>query len=516
MEIQSNIKKVAIYSRKSRPDETDEVLQRQLQVLIDMAEQNKWEWDVFQEIGSSMSINEKDRPELNKLLNKIQSYEYDGVLVTDADRISRDIGHMDHIKKILESYGVKLITTTKVYDYNKQEDVLMSDMMAIVAKQEYMNTKKRLIRGRRTAAKQGRWQGRVPMGYKKEQGILVVDEETKPIITRIYKLYLQDGLSSNEISRKLEIEGVRAPTGAIISPEWIGAILRQEAYKGVSMFGRTKQSKTEKTAAGNPKLILADEEEQIRVENAHEAIISPEDWDKVASIRAKRNSNPIASRIGKNPFSSLISCTVCGRKHSFQREKNGKIRVQGCQTRNYHEGETSYTLCPNQGIYLSEFEKGFYVELAKFTSQLEDNLEVIKANVNEENTKSLADEVASLNKSTKAVESRIKKIQEAFVLGIMDSQEAQQEIKKYKGEKSELEKQLEIMSHTTQEDRTTKLENLILRLKELLKGTSSMPAKDINDLFKTYIEKIEYSRVAKVKRERNVPITIQIHYKHAI
>ena len=147
------IERVAIYSRKSRPDETDEGIKRQLQFLIEKCDESGWEYEVFQEVGSSQDIN---RPELNKMLKKVEGFHYDAVVVTDQDRLSRTTKDFAYIKDILTNYGVQVVTSSKIYDYATQEDDLMSDMQSIVAKQEYLNIKKRLVRGKRQSAKGGK------------------------------------------------------------------------------------------------------------------------------------------------------------------------------------------------------------------------------------------------------------------------------------------------------------------------------------------------------------------------
>ena len=514
MEIKTEIKKVAIYSRKSRPDETEEVLQRQLQILVEMADKNIWQWEVFQEIGTSMSIDERDRPELNKMLAKVQSYEYDGILVTDSDRISRDIEHSAHIKKMLANYGVKLITTTKVYDYNSQEDDLMSDMMAIIAKQEYLNTKKRLIRGRKASASQGRWQGKAPLGYKydKELGKLVIDETTAPTIRRIYELYLQ-GLSSTDIARELDIEGTRTPSGTLFTSSRIINILRYEVYKGTTVFGKTRNSKTEKFANGRPKQQPTDEEVQIRVEDAHEAIISPEDWHKVENIRKQRVSKPVASRLGKNPFSSLIKCGLCGQTHSFQKDsRRGTLRIQSCQTRHY-EDDGSYQVCSNQGVALEVFEKGFYKELSTFVYQLEEYLEVIKENAKADDVHNPEVELEILSQQIKKLNAQMKKVQQAFILEIMEEVEAKSETKKIRNQIEALEKQIEDIKNTTNENKVEGLQNLINRIQNILTGETEMEPKEINQLFCTFIDKIEYKRVGTVKGSYKADIELKLHFK---
>jgi len=515
MELKIEIRKVAIYSRKSRPDETEEALKRQLQVLVDMAEKNNWSWEVFQEVGSSMSMEERDRPELNKMLRKVQSYEYDGILVTDADRLSRDMEHSAFMKKMFQNYGVKLITTTKVYDYNTQEDDLMSDMMAIIAKQEYLNTKKRLMRGRKASAQAGKWQGKAPIGYKvnKETGKLMIDESSAPLIRRIFELYLQ-GLSSTDIAYRLELEEMRTPMGKFPTSAKVAQILKNEVYIGVAIFGKTVFSKTEKRSNGTPKQVKNDEELMVRIENAHEPIISKEEWEAVDKIRSERLPLPVASRIGKTPFSSLITCGICGRTHSFQVNTRfrEKIRIQSCLTRHYDEsGE--YSVCKNQGIDLDLFEKGFYMELSGYIDELENYLEVVRSNAKLEDVYNPEEEIAQFDLEIKKLQDQMKKAQQAFLLEIMDEREAQFQIKSRKKKIAELEERKQEIINTPRVDVAQSLEDMVNRLRNILAGTSNMEAKDLNALFRTFIEKIEYRKIGHIRGSKNAPLEIKIHYK---
>ena len=513
MEIHLKIKKVAIYSRKSRPDETEDALQRQLQILIDMAIKNNWEWEVYQEIGSSMSIDERDRPELSKLLRKVQVYEYDGVLVTDADRLSRDMEHSAYIKKMFANYCVKLITTTRVYDYNVQEDDLMSDMMSVLAKQEYVNTKKRLMRGKIASAKEGKWQGKTPLGYKldRETKKLVIDEAEEPIVREIFQLYI-DGASSNEIANKFNFEGILTPMGGKYTQSRIGRILRNEVYKGDAVFGKTACSKVEKYDSGAPKQLPTDEEDQIRVEKAHPSIITDEDWLKAETIRKARAKLPVASRIGKNPFSTLIKCSTCQRTVTFQLDKQGRMTMGSCKTRVYN-ADGSYKICPNQGLLLSIFEEIFYNHFAQFIDQLEGELDYIKSKMSEEDVFNPEEEIAKINGRIRKMDGRIKKVQQAFLAEILDEQEAKDEVKSIKYQQRKLELEFEKIKNTPIESKVDPLGELVSDLKDILLGTTKMQSKEINELFRNVIDKIEYTRIGKIKGSRKTPFSIKIVYK---
>lgn len=348
--VQNKIKKVAIYSRKSRPDETDDVLQRQLAFLIDKCVENNWEYEVYQEVGSSQSINEKVRPELNKMLEKVQSYHYDAIVVTDQDRLSRTTSGFAQIKEVLSKYGVHVVTSTKIYDYNTQEDDLMSDMQSIVAKQEYLNVKKRLVRGKRQSAKEGNWVGgKTPVGYQYDhKSKKLIPDEYAAVIKRIFNLYLS-GKSSTDIERIFDLEGTLTPTGAKWNKARISVVLANPVYKGTVIYGKTKVSKVEKMPSGSPKQLKTDENDQIIIENAHQPIISPDEWETAKAIREGRLTKPPSARIGKVIFTGLIKCSFCGRTHSFQRRKGKELRITSCLTRNYDEDGIKYSVCQKKG-----------------------------------------------------------------------------------------------------------------------------------------------------------------------
>lgn len=53
-------------------------------------------------------------------------------------------------------------------------------------------------------------------------------------------------------------------------------------------------------------------------------------------------------------------------------------KISSCQTRLYNEDMTQYSVCPNKGVNLYEFEKLFYIELGQNADKLEEYVELIK------------------------------------------------------------------------------------------------------------------------------------------
>ena len=502
----NKIKKVAIYSRKSRPDETDEVLQRQLAVLLDICSKNNWEYDVFQEVGSSQDIN----PELNKMLAKLQDFHYDAVVTTEQSRLGRNDVVIAQVKHVLATYGVKLITPTQTLDLATQEGTLYSDMQTLVDKQEYLNTRKRLIRGKRQSAKTGNWVGgRTPVGYTYDSiSKRLVPNEYAPVIERIFRLYLL-GKSTTDIAEQFELEGVFTPQGFKWDKARIAVVLANPAYKGTAIYGKTKVSKISRKPSGAPRQFKTTEEEQIIIDDAHQPIVSPEDWERVRVIRESRNSKPPSARIGKVIFTGLIKCSLCGRIQSFQRRKGKELRITSCQTRHYKE-DGSYTVCENKGVRLDKFEKLFYFQFEDFVNALEQHLDDIKNYTPIGEVINRADEKVSIEKAIKSKGQEIKRVQKGFQMGGYTDEEFTQAIKEIRNQITQLEQELEeLNSSKSQIEEINELEDSVSKLRAILEGSTKMSKSDINALLRKHIDYIEYTRIGDHKAE----IEIKVQYK---
>lgn len=507
----NNIKSVAIYSRKSRPEETDDALKAQLAFLIDMCVRNDWEYEIFQEVGSSQDMG---RPELNKMLEKVKEFCFDAVVVTDQDRLSRNTGGFGQIKDILMAYGVKVVTSTKTFDYDKHEDDLMSDMYSIVAKQEYLNIRRRLTRGKRQAAKDGkRACASAPYGYQIEPKTkkLIVDPDVAPMIQKIFSLYL-DGYTTSQIQRIFEVEGILTPKGTVWASSRIAHVLKNAVYKGTYVFGKTKLSKTSKFANGKAKQISVDESEQIIIENSHEPIISVDDWEKARQIREKRITIPPGARHAKVAFTRLIKCALCGNTLTFTKMNNRKnrLRIKGCTTK-YYTDDTNFTICENRGANVHEFESIFYEQLSKYVVQLKDFVDVMEQNL-EKKDSTIVNEKSTIESQMKKIDAAIKKVQQGFIMDLFTDEEAQKQMKQLRAQRKHLEQDLIRVSEMSVTDEVDTLKGVVKQLEDLLLGQSDLPVSEVNDLLHTVIDYIEYKRVGS---GHNVPIEITIHYKNS-
>ena len=179
-----------------------------------------------------------------------------------------------------------------------------------------------------------------PLGYKKHpdiKGKLLVDEETKWIVEKIFSLAYQ-GYGSAKITKVLREEKV--PTASWLNftrygtlahifegkpeskrYEWtiahVKAILKSEVYIGNSVHNRQST-----VSFKSKKKVRKPESEWFRVENTHEPIIDKEVFYRVQEqIKSRRRqTKEKATPI----FAGLVKCADCGWSMRFATNKANK------------------------------------------------------------------------------------------------------------------------------------------------------------------------------------------------
>lgn len=495
-----SIKRVAIYVRKSRKEETDETIKRQEEVLLDFCHKHNWKYEKFKEVGSSQNL---DRSELQKMLKKIKLFSYDGIVVADLDRLSRNTGHFGIIKEILIASGCFVITPLKIYDFTQQDDDLFSDIQSVMAKNEYQNIRRRLVRGVKQSAKDGNWaKGKAPVGYIRDQKTKRLKKTSDAkIIGKIFELYLK-GYSTKEIANKFIQEGITTTRNTVWSPSGITQIMNNPVYRGVSILGKTK-------ALNGKRGVKTKKDEQIIVENTHEPIVSLDEWTKIEEIKEKRNTRPPSIKIGKHVFSGLIKCALCGQTHSFQKgnRKNKVWRISSCQTRIYSNQNDlqHYTICPNEGCILETFEELFYKEFIQYVDEVKKYYDLIKNEtvINEINYN---DEIKEKEKEIQKLENDIKRVQKGFIMKIFSDEEAQEQVsilkKRINSNKEEI-KNLDKMDKESEKD---VLKNKIKKIESFFTSKNLMNEVASNDILREIVNMIIYKKI-------NGNISIKIIYK---
>ncbi len=131
-----------------------------------------------------------EREALLQMLDDAEKGLFDAVVVTEADRISRDLDLKGWIKISLLRAGVQLIELNK-REVQTPEDLFFNRLIEAFAEYETMRRQARIERGKLKAVKKGIPITRMPRGYRKKKDKIWIVEEEAEQIRQIFRDYLE-------------------------------------------------------------------------------------------------------------------------------------------------------------------------------------------------------------------------------------------------------------------------------------------------------------------------------------
>lgn len=342
----------AMYLRKSRADAEaeargeGETLARHEKMLREYAEaHNLVVLDIYREIVSGDTI--ADRPEMQRLLSALERDEYDAVLCADIDRLGRGDGSdQAMILKSFKYSGTQIITPYKTYDPRSEMDEEYLEYVQLIARGELKRIKRRMWAGRVASAKEGKWQGKVPFGYRKvklenERGYTLEPHPLEAEAVRsIFRWYGIDGLGKGMISDRLNALGFHSADGNPFEPATVGTILRNPVYIGMVTWAKRRRQVVIRDGAEVATRPINDA--PIHAPGLHPAILTQELWDAVAErLKTNKETHTPRSLNLVNPLAGLLYCSECGRcmRYLPEYKKSRSYAIfrcfrKGCITKN--------------------------------------------------------------------------------------------------------------------------------------------------------------------------------------
>jgi site-specific DNA recombinase len=324
--------KAAIYCRVSTDNQEREGTSLQTQLdncLLYCQEKN---YDVscrFSEAYSGLSL---ERPELDKLRERVRTEAIDIVVCYCLDRLSRDPGHGVILLQELEKHNIKLETVTEDVD-NSELGKLISYIRGFASKLEAEKIKERTTRGKRAKAKAGRITcgGSARLyGYNYHKatpeigGRRTVNEEEAKWVRQVYEWYVNDCASTTEITYRLRKLVVPTKCGGLWCRAAVVNILKNPAYIG----------KTYAFTTLNGRVFSKNKEEWIEIPDATPAVISNELFD-AAQQQLRVNAAKSARNVKRQYLlRGRIICKRCGRSFYSGYSYDGP-RGEHTETRRY-------------------------------------------------------------------------------------------------------------------------------------------------------------------------------------
>ncbi len=284
--------------------------------------------------GSSLSFFEdrdrsgytfEQREGYQRMRKGLLNHSYDILVVKDFSRFSRRNSRGLVELEDLRDAGVRIISIGDGIDFPNDDDWLKIQFQFLINEMPVTDASKKVRAVVNRRQKDGKWICAAPYGYKinARQEFEVVPTEAE-IVRKIFQLYIE-GWGYKRIANYLTDEGIPTPRMSererkeaagkeykrAVKPEWaivsVQGILENDFY-----IGTLRQSKYTRQKI-NGKDVRKDVDEQIVIENHHQAIIEYRDFRIVEELRRSRSRSDYRGvKKYENTYTGFLVCGDCG------------------------------------------------------------------------------------------------------------------------------------------------------------------------------------------------------------
>ena len=325
----------ALYVRLSREDgdklESESIISQKA-YLQDYLQTHKdlIQYKVYADDG--WSGTNFDRPQFLAMIDDIKAGKVNCVLVKDLSRFGRNyIESGRYLETFFPLMNVRFIAINDHIDSYEDPNSVSNVMVPMknVMNDEYCRDISNKVRSSLDIRRsQGKFIGSfATYGYKKDPNDhhrLIIDEEAAAVVRNIYSWFVEGksiigvakhlnslGIPNPSAYKRLQGMKYHHPANDKLDGLWpdssVRRILRNEIYTGIMVQGRNKViSYKVQVARAVP------EEDWIRVENTHEAIIPRETFELVQEL-LQRDTRTAPGKQNLDLFSGFLRCADCGR-----------------------------------------------------------------------------------------------------------------------------------------------------------------------------------------------------------
>ncbi len=479
-------KKCGLYLRVSTEDQAREgfSLPEQRERLETFCKFKGYEIiDYYEDAGISAKTG-NHRPEFERLKEDIKSKRVNTIVALKLDRITRSIFDWENLITFLDENNAYLDCANDEINTTTANGKMISRLLMSVSQNEIERTSERTKVGLAGAIKSGHIPHVAPLGYKHEDKRLVIDYSTKDIVVRIFDLYY-NGYSYQKISNLFNEEKVLGKDNWRDST--IQTILENEIYKGDFVHGKRTKHPT-------------------YYEDVVEPIISKEMWSD-CQVQKKKNSRSY-QRTLTYLYLQKLKCPKCN-------------RILGGKATTKKNGNTYfYYYCNDCKIefkekVINDYFNQFISELVEYDSVVNQFfLPMIKQKFDEPREQ--------LEKEIKEQMRKLERIKKAYINGVFELKEYNEEKKIVETAISELQNKLET-TDCTEELKFTPKDILLKRdidfinkvklekeYKVRTKTWKDYTRQEQADLIMKYVDDIELALVG------NEVIVNQINFRESI
>lgn len=376
----SDTYRVAMYLRLSQDDEkydkdfkaeSNSISNQRLQIqdYIDKNEEMELAKEYVDDGYSGINF---ERPAFKEMMEDVITGSINCIVVKDLSRFGRDyIDSGRYLQRVFPSLDIRFIALNDNYDSftaSETEKNLVIPFKNFINDNYCRDTSAKVRSVCKVKRKQGQFiSNYAPYGYEKDEEDkhkIVIDKEVEYVVRKIFSMKLE-GYSSYSIAKHLNDNGIPSPmehkkakgiryktgfsTKAVA--KWdtpaVNRILTNEVY-----IGTLQQGKREKINYKLDKVVSKDKSDWIEIEDNHEAIIDPHDFEIVQKLL---KCDIKAKTVGEKAdlFSGLLFCKDCNAQMTKKVDKRGKTPTVYYICSSYNKGQD----CSRHSIKQEELQR---------------------------------------------------------------------------------------------------------------------------------------------------------------
>ncbi len=279
----------ARFSSDSQREESIEIQLREIDALIEREGLTRGATYKDEAVSGWQTHGRRRREDFDRCIEDGERGLYDVLVVYKMDRFARNVEVSQQAKKRLFAAGVRILSVREGEIRDTPDGFLMS-VVGDAFSEYYSRNLSVLVRnGIDQSARQCKAAGRRIFGYDvDDDDHFVINERQGEAVREMYRRYLA-GYSSTEICAWLNSHGIRTARGKTWSTQNLMQVYGNVAYKGVYKYSGHE------------------------IEGGIPALVSPEDFDRVAEMRARRKRRRRAPEMNDYQLTGKIYCLECGR-----------------------------------------------------------------------------------------------------------------------------------------------------------------------------------------------------------
>ncbi len=326
----------ALYCRLSHEDELageSNSISNQKDILKKYADEHGF-FNTQYYIDDGYSGVDFERPDFKRMLDDVDNGKIGVIITKDLSRLGRNHLHVGlYTEEYFPKNNVRYIAINDNVD-TANPNSSGTDMAAfynIFNEFHVKETSKKIRATWRIKAQRGeRVATRPAYGYMKSSDNpkqIIPNPETAPVVKRIFQM-CAEGLGPTQIARALENDRIYTPTmyeykrtGTRLTglneelPYAWSVRTITDILENIIYLGHTLNLKTENISYKDHRKRIRPKDQQVMIENTHEAIVSQETWDIVQKLRdGKRRRTKTGY---KSIFAGILFCADCKSKLYF-------------------------------------------------------------------------------------------------------------------------------------------------------------------------------------------------------